>query len=62
MKEENKRVKKCMCQSKKDVNEQLGRKMNQNVSENKRKRISSFVEKMKSFGRVKDRTERLAVR
>ena len=35
-KEEKRKVKKCIYQSKKEVKEQLGRKMNQDVNENRK--------------------------
>ena len=63
-KEEERKVKKCIYQSKKKVNEQFGRKMNEDMNGN-RKLFQKEVRNMKggkveSCSRIKDENGRLA--
>ena len=63
-KEEERKVKKCIYQSKKKVNEQFGRKMNEDMNGN-RKLFQKKVRNMKggkveSCSRIKDENGRLA--
>ena len=61
--EEKRKVKRSMIQSKKKVNEQFGRKMNEDVNGNRKlfwKEVSNAKGgKVKSWSRVKDRNGRL---
>ena len=63
-KEEKRKVKRCIIQSKKKVNEQFGRKMNEDVNGNMKlfwKEVSNAKgEKVESCSRVKDGNGRLA--
>ena len=64
-KREKKKVKRCIYQSKKEVQEQFGRKMNQDANGNKKlfwKEVSiANEEKMESSNRIKDRKGRLGL-
>ena len=57
-KEEKRKVKRCIYQSKKEVNEQLGRNMNQDVNGSK-KLFWKEVSKVKSCSRIEDGNGRL---
>ena len=63
-KEEMRRVKMCIYQSKKEVNKQFGRKMNQDVNGNGKlfwkKVIKEDRGKVESCSKIKDRNGRLA--
>ena len=60
-----KKVKRCIYQNKREVNEQFGRKMDQNVSENRKlylKKLSKVNEgKVKNCSRIKDGNRKLAL-
>ena len=60
--EEKRKIKRCIYQSKKEVNEQFGRKMNRDVDGNRKlfwKEVKGV--KVESCDRIKDGTGRLAL-
>ena len=64
-KEEKRKIKRCIYQSKKELNEQFGRKMNQSVNGNRKLFWKEMVKKnegkLESCSRIKDVNGRLAL-